>query len=304
MGRSLFFLLFVGALVVLASFCFIIIDEREQGFRTLLDDPDFALPGGIYKNKAELTEPGIYVRIPGLHDVYRFDRRRLHYDATKAFEGLTKENLLISLDYYAIWQIEDPRKFYEAFTNTQRAIKRLDDVTYSAVQKTVTQYSLADLLAAKREEITRQIAEASNAELQPKGLRILDLRVRGTDYPDTNLKQIFDRMRTERNRFALKFRAEGDEQAREIRSNADRESQVIRAGAEREATKMRGEGDAEAMRIYAEAYNQDPEFYSFMRSLEAYRTALDDQTTLILSKEMPFLKHLFDKGTGAKARKR
>jgi len=297
MSRSILALLVLSALGVAAWFSIIIIDEREQGFRTFLDDPDFELPFGLYKNKAELTEPGLYLRIPGLHDVYRFDRRRLHYDA-RPFEGLTKENLLILVDYYAIWQIKDPRLFYENFIDPTRAVKRLDDVTYSQVQEVIPQHSLIDLLASKREEITRSIKQGANETLQPLGIHILDLRIRRTDYPEANLAQIYGRMRTERNRFAMKFRAEGDEQAREIRSMADRESQVIRATADRDSEKLRGEGDAQAAAVYAEAYNQDAEFYSFTRSLEAYRSALDDQTTLVLSKELPFLRHLFQDGNG------
>ncbi|MCP4003672.1 MAG: protease modulator HflC, partial [bacterium] len=183
------------------------------------------------------------------------------------------------------------------------AIKRLDDSTYSKVQETIPKNSLSDLLSERREEIIRSIAQAANDELRPLGIAILDLRIRRTDYPESNLKKIFDRMRTERNRFALKYRAEGEEQALEIRSKADREGLVIQANAERASTRLHGEGDAEATRIYAEAYNQDAEFYGFLRSLEAYRKALDDQTTMVLSKDAPFLKHLFDPGTTSKKRR-
>jgi membrane protease subunit HflC len=143
------------------------------------------------------------------------------------------------------------------------------------------------------------IAQNSAAKLAPLGIQLVDLKIRRTDYPQANLDRIFQRMRTERQRFAKKFRAEGEESARTIRAKADRESQVLRADAQRRSAELRGEGDALAARIYAEAYGKDPEFYAFMRSLEAYQKALDDQTTLILSPKLPFLRYLFSNEPGA-----
>ena len=162
------------------------------------------------------------------------------------------------------------------------------------MQQTLAKHTLADLLSEEREEITRTITAISRAGLAPEGIDIQDLRIRRTVYPEANLPQIYGRMRTERNRFALKFRAEGEEQARAIRSNADQESLIIVSTAERDAAVLRGDGDAGATRIYAEAYGLDREFYEFLRSLEAYRLALNNQTTLILSPDAPFLKYLFE----------
>ena len=123
---------------------------------------------------------------------------------------------------------------------------------------------------------------------------MLDLRIRGLDYPEYNLDQVFRRMRTERERFGMRARAEGTEKSRGIRSKADEESRILLAEAGREATRLRGEGDAKAARIYAGAYGKDPEFYAFMRSLDAYRKALNSQTTLFLSPDLPFLRYLFE----------
>jgi membrane protease subunit HflC len=161
------------------------------------------------------------------------------------------------------------------------------------VRKTLGLHTLADLLSAQRRQITQTIAENCGAKLAPLGIRLVDLKIRQIDYPETNLARIFDRMRSERERDAKKFRAEGEEQARTVRAEADLESQRIRAGATKRSEQLRGEGDAKAAAIYAEAYGRDPEFYGFVRSLAAYRDALDDETTVILSPNLPFLKHFF-----------
>jgi membrane protease subunit HflC len=169
-------------------------------------------------------------------------------------------------------------------------------VIHSAVRSVLDQHQLTEILSPKRAEIMRQITEQADATLRERGIRVDDVRLRRTDYPPANLARIYGRMQTERQRFAKKFRAEGEERARKIRAVADLESQVVLAGAQREATRTRGEGDAEAAAIYADAYSRDREFYAFLRSLEAYRQALDDQTTVILSPNSPFLRYLFQNG--------
>ena len=228
------------------------------------------------------------------HQLYRYEKRRMRYDRGDPLELQTSEKLLIEVDYYAVWRIADPERYFKSIRTRDAALRRLDTVTYSAVQQTLARHTLADLLSEKREEISRTITRNSIEGLRPDGIEVLDLRIRRTVYPEANLPQVYSRMRTERNRFAMKFRAEGEEQSRAIRSAADRESLIIVSTAERDSAKLRGEGDAEATRIYAEAFGQDTEFYEFLRTLEAYKLALNDQTTLILSPDAPFLKYLFD----------
>lgn len=292
MTRGLVLLLLLAALGVGASFCIVILDEREQGFRTLLSSPEYSV-FGFQLNQAVLDEPGWYVRIPGIHRIYRYERRRLHYDS-EARELQTINKLLLEVDYYVLWRIDDPRKFFESVRSIPEATRRLDAVSYGELRRRIAQNSLADLLSNRRAELAGEITLACDEALKPLGIRVEDLRIRRVDYPESNLTQIFERMRAERNRFARKARAEGEEEARRIRSMADRDSQVLLAEATRTALAARGEGDALAARIYADAYAQDPEFYAFVRSLEAYRKALDSETTLILSPQSPFLRYLFD----------
>jgi membrane protease subunit HflC len=300
MRRGFVILLLLAAFGVVASFCIVILDEREQAFRTFLNDPDFKV-FGVQLGETVLTEPGWYVRIPGLQQLYVYDRRRLRYDA-KPRDLYTSEKLLIQVDYYAMWRIADPRLFFESVKTYEEASRRLDTVTYGEVRKTLAQHPLSDLLSPRRTVLMNSITEACDATLGSFGIQIADLRLRRTDYPQTNLARVFDRMRTERDRFAKRYRAEGEEEARAIRSRAERESEVLRAEATRKSEQIRGEGDARATNIYAEAFSQDAEFYAFVRSLQAYRKALDDQTTLILSPNSSFLRYLFpDSGQPAPA---
>ena len=301
MNRWITGVLLLAAALVFTLFCVTIIDEREQGFRTLLNQAEPKL-FGVALNRPNLVEPGWYIVIPGLHELVRYDRRNILFNSSKRSLN-TVERTLVDADYYVVWRIADPQRFFEANRREDNAVQRIDELTYSEVRETVNKHSLADLLAPAREQVQREITAASDAKLSPLGIHVVDVRLGATLYPEENLPRVYDRMRTERARFALKFRAEGEQQARALRSKADSDSQVILAEAERKALRLRGAGDAEAARIYAEAYSGDAEFFAFVRSLEAYRKSLDSQTTMVLSTRSGFLRYLLDMNGGAKPEK-
>jgi len=297
MSRWISGLLLVLTVAVASLFCVEILDEREQAFRTLLNEPEPRLLG-LALNRPNLVEPGWYVRVPFLHELYRYDRRNLHFRSAPHSLN-TVDRTLVDLDYYVIWRISNPQRFFESNRGEAAALQRIDELTYSEVRETVNQHTLADLLSIRRDGVEREIAKNAASALEPLGVAVVDVRIGGTLYPEANIGRVYERMRSERSRFALKFRAEGEQQARGIRSKADAESQVILAGAERESLRLRGEGDAVAARTYADVYGADPEFYSFVRSLEAYRRSLDTETTIVLSPKSSFLKYLFDPRAGA-----
>jgi membrane protease subunit HflC len=282
----------LAAVAVFLSFCVVILDETEIGFRTVLDNPEPTLLG-VPLNVPVLDEPGVYVVIPGLHTLYLYDRRAQRFDAEPRELNLA-ENYRLEVDYYLVYRIVDPRKLRQVFGSVRRLAELLDDTAFSEVRDVLATHAFEDLLSPKRPEITAGIAARCGAKLEPGGIEVLDFRIRRTDHPEANRARIFERMRAERDRFAKRYRAEGDEEARRVRSEADRQGVVLAAEGRREGEKLRGEGDAEAARVYAGAYGADPEFYSFKRSLEAYEKALDDETTLILSPQSPFLRYLFD----------
>ncbi len=289
MTRAASALALLVGLGIAAALCVEVIDEREVGFRTLLSKPEYEL-AGLSLNRAELVEPGWYVAIPGLHQLYRYDRRLLRFDAP-ARELYVAEKLRLEVDYYVLWRVADPRRFFESNRTVEAAARQVDNVTDSAVRKALAAQPLANLLSPARGQLS-EIARDADGALRPLGIQIEDVRIRSLVYPGVNLAQVYERMRSERSRVALRLRAEGEQNARELRAKADFDAQIVRAEAEREATRLRGEGDAQAAGIFAEAYGRDAEFYSFVRSLEAYRTALDDKTTLVLSPRHPFLRHL------------
>ncbi|HTO71697.1 MAG TPA: protease modulator HflC [Myxococcota bacterium] len=296
MNRWVAGVLLVAAGVVFTLFCVTIIDEREQGFRTLLNQAEPKL-FGVALNQPNLVEPGWYVVIPGLHELVRYDRRNILFHSAKRSLN-TVERTLVDADYYVVWRIADPQRFFEANRREDAAVQRIDELTYSEVRETVNKHSLADLLSPARDGVQKEITASSEAKLAPLGIHVVDVRLGATLYPEENLPRVYDRMRTERERFALKFRAEGEQQARALRSKADGDSQVILAEAERQSLQLRGEGDAQAAHIYADAYSGDAEFFAFVRSLQAYRKALDSQTTVVLSTRSGFLKYLLDMNGG------
>jgi membrane protease subunit HflC len=263
-----------------------ILDERQQAFRTRLGSPETLLG-------AALKDPGPYISIPGLHELHVYDKRLLRYDAEPRALNLV-DKTRIEVDFYIVWRIEDPELRRSRVAGGRPAVlSLLDDCAFNALRDELARQPIDQLLSESRRAITRSIAVDCDERLRPRGISIADLQIRDARYPDANLATIYQRMRTERERFAKRYRAEGEEEARKVRSAADRESRVLRADAERQSLTLRGTGDADAARIYAEAYDQDKEFYSFVRSLQAYERALDDQTTLVLSPELPFLRYLF-----------
>jgi membrane protease subunit HflC len=238
-----------------------------------------------------VREPGLYMKIPFIQSVLYFDRRLLEYDASPK-ELLTRDKQQLLVDNYMRWKIIDPLKYYQAVRDEAGAQSRLDDIVYSNLRENFGRQTLLEILSSKREELMGDITRKSDQATREYGIEVVDVRVKRADLPEKNEQNVFSRMRTERERLAKKFRAEGDEEARKITSNAEKDVKVLLAEAQRDAEIARGQGDAEAVRIYAEAYGRDPELFSLVRTLDAYRKALPDSTSLVLSPDSEFLRFL------------
>jgi modulator of FtsH protease HflC len=238
-----------------------------------------------------VREPGLYVKIPFIQTVMFFDRRLLEYDASPK-ELLTRDKQQLVVDNYTRWKIIDPLKYYQAVRDEAGAQSRLDDIIYSNLRENFGRQTLLEILSTKREELMADITRKSDKATRDYGIEVVDVRVKRADLPEKNEQNVFSRMRTERERLAKKYRAEGDEEARKITSGAEKDVRVLLAEAQRDAEIARGQGDAEAVRIYADAYGRDPEFYSLTRTLDAYRRALPDSTSLVLSPDSEFLRFL------------
>ncbi len=241
------------------------------------------------------TEPGIRLRIPFVTDVVVLDKRALYLNA-EPLPIQTRDEERLVVDNYVVWRIADPLEFYRSFPQGRtQAEAQIDRVVRSDIRNVIGQKTLSEVVTQSRVAIMQQITRLSSTQLAGFGIRLDDVRLNRTELPAGTEQNVYMRMRTERERLARKARAEGEEEGRRVRAEADREALVLVAEASRDAAKLRGEGDAEAARIFAEAFGADPGFYSFLRSLDAYRKAVGDGTTLVLPPSSEFF-HVLGKG--------
>ena len=239
----------------------------------------------------EVNEAGLYMKVPFIDKVKYFDKRILGYDAApKGIIIKGKKNIVI--DNYARWRIADPLLFLQSVQNIRGAQIRLDDIVYSELRREMGKYTLSEIISSKRNIVMDDVTEESREIAMSSGIEIVDVRIKRVELPKENEQNIYKRMEAERNQQAKKYRAEGREKSLEITSQADQEKTIILAEAYRKSEELKGEGDAEALEIYADAYNRNPEFYKFMKTLEAYETIMDDKTKVILSTDSELWKML------------
>jgi membrane protease subunit HflC len=242
----------------------------------------------VLGNVWTVTNPGLWVQVPILMDVRSFDRRWLYLN-TEALPIQTRDGEQLTVDNYIMWRIDGAEAFYESFPGGMLdATERIDRTVRDDVREVIGRHEMSEVLKDKRSEIMREITRQSGEALRDKGIEIGDVRINRTELPEGAEESVYARMKAERERLARRNRAEGNERARRIRAETDREARVIVAKGTRDAAIARGEGDAESARIYAEAYSTDPEFYAFVRSLEAYRKTIGKNTTLVLSPNTEF----------------
>jgi membrane protease subunit HflC len=237
---------------------------------------------------------GLFFKVPFLDKVDYYNSRLITYDVD-AREVTTKDKKKVILDNYAQWKIINPALFRVTMRTEASAYVRLEDIIYSHLNQQIGKINAEVLISDKDyvKSMLTEIVRQSNIDVKDYGIEIIDVRIKRTDLPQENNANIFNRMRTERERMAMQYRSEGQEEAQKIRSEADREATIIEARAYAEAEKIRGEGEAEALKIYAQSYGQDPEFYEFFRSLQTYRKTLQSNTTLVIDSDSDFAKFLF-----------
>src|ERR1700760_3342165 len=237
-----------------------------------------------------VTEPGLHFKVPLTQNVVFFDKRVLLLDAPTE-EVIASDKKRMIVDAFARWRITDPLRFYQSLIDKETALMRLSPILSSSVRRVLGSQSFAAVLSAKRAQLMLDIKRDMNQDVAGFGIAIVDVRIRHADLPQANSLAIYQRMQKEREREAAEYRAEGDETAQRIRARAAREVTVLTAEATRESEILRGEGDAEKTRILGEAFNQDPEFFAFYRSMQAYQDSLSSGTTVVLSPDSDFLKY-------------
>ena len=256
------------------------VDETEQAIVTQLGKPI-----------RDVNQPGLHFKIPLIQTVRRFEARVMEYDAAAA-KIITDDKKHLVIDNYARWKIVEPLKFYQTVENEFGAHSRLDDIVFSEMREELARHTLTEIVSVNREQIMDKVAAQCSQKAADYGIRVIDVRIKRADLPQEVTHSVFDRMKAERQRIAKKYRSEGEEEAVKIKAQTDKDKTILLADSYMEAEKTKGDGDAEAVRIYAQAYEKDPEFYSFVRTLEAYGNSLGEGTTIILPGDSEFFKYL------------
>lgn len=238
-----------------------------------------------------IRTPGLNFKLPFIQNVDYMEKRILDLDALPV-EAVASDKKRIVVDAYSRFKIEDPLRFYQAVRNEETARSRLGSIVNSSLRKILGRVELETVLSGERAELVREITQDVNTEAEKLGIAVIDVRIKRADLPEANSQAVYRRMQAEREREAREVRARGAEQSQKIKADADRQRTVLLAEARKQSEITRGEGDAIRNRIYAEAFSTDPEFFTFYRSLQAYRKSLTaNDTTMVLTPEGDFFRY-------------
>lgn len=238
--------------------------------------------------KRVITQPGLAWKLPLIQNVQYYEKRVLNLDPPNENILLADQKRLI-VDVFARYRIQDPLLFFQTVRSEENARPRLNTIINGRVRQILGNSTLSSVLSEERRQILATLRDSVDQETRSFGIQLVDVRIRRADLPDETQESVYNRMRSEREREAAEFRAQGFEQAQRITAAADREATVIRAEAEREANILRGQGEARRTEILNQAYGQDPVFFDFYRTMQAYSAALDaDSTYLVLSPDSDF----------------
>ena len=240
--------------------------------------------------KRVIMEPGLNFKVPFVQNVVFIDNRILDIDAPPA-EVIASDQKRLIVDAYVKFKIIDVLDFYKTLGNENVARSRISAIVNSRIRSVLGERPLAAVLSEDRANLMKEITALVETEVNDFGISIVDVRIKRADLPEANSEAIFRRMQTEREREAKEFRAQGAEIAQRIRSTADKDVTIIKSQAEKKSNIIRGEGDGEANRVFAEAFDTDPEFFAFYRSMQAYGKAFNaGETSMILSPDSEFFK--------------
>ena len=276
------------ALVVVLSATFEL-HQTRQALILRLGEP---LPG-----RGLVTEPGLHFKWPLIETVVFLDNRILDLESSKQ-EVLASDNQRLEVDAFVRYRIADPLKFFQTVGSVAGADNQLSSVLNSAVRRVLGEANQTQIVRDDRPALTAKIRDQVNHEAERFGVTVVDARIRRVDLPRQISEKVFDRMRTERAREAAEYRALGQQEAQQTRSSAQRDATVIVAEAQQKGDTMRGEGEAERNRVFAEAFGQDPDFFAFYRTMQAYDAALRGKAArFILSPDSEFFR-FFNSASG------
>lgn len=292
MQRNLpFVAAFVLAVLVAVAMSMFTVDQRR-----------YAIVFQLGEIKEVITEPGLNFKWPLIQNVRTFDKRILTYDAAEPERFITSEKKPVLVDAFVKWRIIDVKQYYISVQGDEaRAQTRLAQTVNGGLRDEFSKRSVHDVVSGEREKIMDEVRTKADADARAIGVQIVDVRLKRVDLVQEVSESVYRRMETERKRVANELRSKGAAEAEKIKADADRQREIIIAEAYRDAQRLKGEGDAKASAIYAGAFGQNPEFYAFYRSLEAYRSSFRSKSdVMVLEPNSEFFKYLKSTGKGGK----
>jgi modulator of FtsH protease HflC len=272
----------VAALIVGYSSLFTVY-QTQQALVVRLGEPRPPVP-----------EPGLHVKAPFIDSVVYIDKRILDLEAPPQ-EVIASDQKRLVVDAFARYRIKDPLRFYQTLGSINGANSQLSILLNSALRRVLGEVTFTHVVRDQRADLMARIRELVDREAAAFGIEVVDVRIRRADLPEQNSQAVYQRMQTERQREAAEFRAQGAQRAQEIRSRADREVTVLVAEATSKSEQIRGEGDATRNQIFADAFNQDPDFFAFYRSMQAYEQGLKhNDTRMLLKPDSNFFRYFTD----------
>ncbi len=265
-----------------------------------VDQRKFAIVLQLGEIKSVIAEPGLYFKWPMIQNVRYFEKRILTYDAPDPERFITSEKKPVLVDAFVKWRIIDAKQYYISVQGDEvRAHIRLSQTVNALLREEFGKRTIHDVVSGEREKIMEEVRTKADADARAIGVHIVDVRLKRVDLPQEVSESVYRRMETERKRVANGLRSKGAADAEKIRADADRQREIIIAEAYRDAQRIKGEGDAKATSLYAQAFGQNPEFYSFYRSLEAYRASFRNRSdVMVIEPNAEFFKYLKSTGKG------
>jgi membrane protease subunit HflC len=307
--KNLTTIIVVFALLIALFNAFYVLDEREQVIITQFGDP----VGGL------ISDAGLHVKIPFIQEIHKFEKRIMEWDGDPK-QIPTSDKRYIWLDTFSRWQISDPLTFYQTVRSEAFAHGRLDDIISGTTRDVVSSNTLIEIVRNTnrdlefteefeesyasgvqeetidlgRSAIADQIFQRASLLCNEYGIRLIDLKVKRINYNEEVGQKVYERMISERQKIAAKYRSEGQGNSAEILGKMQRELDQIQSQAYKEAQEIIGRADAEAINIYAEAYNLDPDFYEFLKTMETYKETMDEKSTMIMTTDSDYYKFIKD----------
>ncbi|MEF8721515.1 protease modulator HflC [Candidatus Accumulibacter phosphatis] len=287
-GMNVFAALVVSALVVLGATIFTV-DQRQH-----------AIVFQLGEVRSVIDEPGLYFKWPLIQNVRYFDKRILTLDAAEPERFITSEKTNVLVDSFTKWRIIDPKLYYVSVAGDEsRAKTRLSQTVNAGLREEFGKRTVHDVVSGERDQLMELMREKADLDARKIGVQIVDVRVKRVELPSDVSESVYRRMDAERKRVANELRSQGAAEAEKIRADADKQREVIVAEAYRDAQKLKGEGDATAAATYAQAFQRNPEFYAFYRSLEAYRNSFNGKSdVIVVEPSSDFFKYMKSIGRG------